>query len=276
MTFFLNGNVFASQDTELKAATFNERNNKSHMNQQIKIPKADPSGRFIPTLNEMGFMTTQLDPYSQSFVEYAIKIKEPVLEVGAAYGVATLAALSRGATVYCNDIDIRHLKIVEQQANKNDLARLKLVPGAFPKELDFPENSFGAILMARVIHFFDPETLQLAMKKAYSWLKPGGKLVIIADTPYLKNMADFIPEYERRVKNGDKWPGIMGDPKQFTNNPHFHDFLHVLDDKVLSRVLSEQGFEVEKIEMLSRVDYPADRQLDGRESVAVIAVKPNQ
>lgn len=263
-----------SRELISKAPVTTEKNNDDLRMNKTKLPKADPSGRFIPTLNKMGYMTTHLDPYSQAFVEYAAKTREPVLEIGAAYGVATLAALSAGATVFCNDIDLRHLKIVEQNTAKKDLHRLKLVPGAFPRELNFPNETFRAILIARVLHFFDPETLELSLKKSYEWLKPGGKLVIVADTPYLKNMASFIPEYERRVKNGDKWPGIMGDPKKYVNNPNFHHFIHVLDVNVLTRILLEQGFEIEKIETLNRTDYPPDRQLDGRESVAAIARKP--
>lgn len=270
---YLNASATTNNLESRKAKT--EKSNFSLNNvTNINIPKADPSGHFIPTLNRTGYMTTSLDPYSQEFVSYAVHSHDPVLEIGAAYGVATLAALGQGATVYCNDIEVKHLEIVAQLAKQKGFSRLKLVPGAFPKELNFPDNSFRAILIARVLHFFDPETLELSMKQTYKWLKPGGKLIIVADTPYLKNFAKFIPEYEKRIKNKEKWPGIMDNPKKYVNNPNFPDFIHLLDADILTRILLKQGFVIEKIGTLNRTDYPADRRLDGRESVGVIAQKP--
>ncbi len=86
--------------------------NKSKIH-NLQIPKAEDSGCFIPTLNKTGYMTTQLDSFSQEFVEYASKDKRRlVLVVGAAYGIATLAALSRGANLICNNIETRHLHLL--------------------------------------------------------------------------------------------------------------------------------------------------------------------
>ena len=47
----------------------------------------------VPTLNGRGFMLENLDPYSQSFVSFASEAELPLLDIGCAYGVATLAAL---------------------------------------------------------------------------------------------------------------------------------------------------------------------------------------
>lgn len=256
-----------------KADFFRFLNNKT-VPKRINLPKADPSGYFIPTLNRTGYMTTRLDPYSQEFVNYASKSISPVLDIGAAYGVATLAALENGAAVYCNDIEIKHLKIVEELAKQKGFKRLKLVPGSFPRELNFCENKFEAILIARVLHFFDPETLDLSLKLTYKWLKPNGKLFIVADTPYLRNIAKFIPIYERRLKSDEKWPGIMSNPKEYVDNPNFPNFIHWLDIDILKRELLKHGFIIEKIGYINRLDYPPDRRLDGRESVGVIARKP--
>lgn len=240
---------------------------------KLELPPSDPSGYFIPTLNQMGYMTVHVDPYSQAFIEYAASHKGLNLEIGTAYGVATLQALARGATVVANDIEIRHLHILTQRTAEKDLPRLRLVPGAFPRELHFEENTFQSILIARVLHFFDPVTLELAVKKAWDWLKPTGKLIVVADTPYLKNLEAFIPIYEERVSKGDPWPGVIENPKHYAQDAHFPDFLHLLSEAVLRRVLSRQGFTIEKLEHFRRIDYPLDRQLDGRESVGAIVVK---
>ena len=39
---------------------------------KLKMPQAEENG-FIPTLNQMGYMTSSLDPFSKEFVDYAGK-----------------------------------------------------------------------------------------------------------------------------------------------------------------------------------------------------------
>lgn len=143
------------------------------------LPKAeDTSGFFIPTMNQIGYMTTHLDPYSQMFVDYAAICKGKVLEIGAAYGVASLAALAKGANVISNDIDARYLELAQKQATSEQLARLELNLAAFPHETHFPENSLDTILICRVLHFFDGDTIMYGLKLMHQWLAPGGKLLI--------------------------------------------------------------------------------------------------
>ena len=59
--------------------------------EQSGLPKPFIPG-LIPTMNNTGFMTEALDAYSQEFVSYAGSIADEVLDIGCAYGVATLAA----------------------------------------------------------------------------------------------------------------------------------------------------------------------------------------
>ena len=47
------------------------------------MPKPEPNG-FVRTLNNMGYMTSGLDPYSQAFVDFAPGAPGPCLDVGAA------------------------------------------------------------------------------------------------------------------------------------------------------------------------------------------------
>lgn len=242
----------------------------------LTIPKSDSSGFFIPTLNNTGYMTTRLDPYSQAFVEYAAQTQGSVLEIGAAYGIATLAALSLGAKIYCNDLDSRHLQLVVQQAaeQKLDLSRLITVPGAFPKNIDFPANALDGILMCRVLHFFNGPKIERSIQKAYQWLKEGGKIFIVAETPYLKTISAFIPKYEQNVKKGLKWPGLIRNLHQYFNDTKVPKLINSMDITVMTRVLESTGFVIEKISYLDRQDFPENRRLDGRESIGVVAYKP--
>ena len=105
-----------------------------------------------PTLNKMGYAFDNLTSYGDSFVDFCEIVDGPVLDVGAAYGVATLQALEKGAFVLANDIDRHHLKIIKEKAFRRGFYRLKLIETPFPY-LNFENNSLGAILMSQVLHF---------------------------------------------------------------------------------------------------------------------------
>jgi len=240
----------------------------------LKMPNAEPNG-FVKTLNNMGYMTSTLDPFSQAFVDFSSKSSCPVLDIGAAYGVATLKALAKGASVIANDIDQRHLDILWERAPKSQRSRLQLKPGSFPHELHFTSNSIRAVLIARVFHFFSGPLIEESIAKIHEWLIPEGKLFIIAETPYLKSLQKFIPLYEERKREGNLWPGFIKDiaafaPDRAKNLPLQ---MNMLDPEILVRVLTKAGFKVEKAHTFARPDFPVDLQLDGRESVGVIARK---
>ncbi|HAZ08561.1 MAG TPA: hypothetical protein DCZ01_08595 [Elusimicrobia bacterium] len=240
----------------------------------LVMPPPEPNG-FIRTLNSMGYMTSSLDPFSRAFTEFAPKAPGQCLDVGAAYGVASLAALGNGASVISNDIDARHLKILSDRAPASDRDRLTLAVGDFPDTLDFPHGSLGTVLICRVMHFFDGPKIERAAKKVMDWLAPGGKVFVVSETPFLRTALTFRPTYESRLKAGDPWPGVVEnvgahDPKRAGTLPRL---MHLLDDKTLRRVFSTAGFVIERLEMFPRPDFPPDIQLDGRESIGLIARK---
>lgn len=240
-----------------------------------EMPQAEPGG-FVKTLNNMGYMTSGLDPYSQAFVDFASKGPGPALDIGAAYGVAALAALEAGAAVYANDIEPRHLRILEQRASAMDRPRLTILPGVFPDGLTFCPGSFGSILVARVLHFFDGPMIERSAEKLFEWLSAGGKVFVVAETPYLRNFKAFIPVYERRRRSGEPWPGMVDDVMAFSpgRGKSLPPRIHFLDPEILARVFLRAGFRIEKAATMPRPDFPPDLQFDGRESVGVIAEKP--
>lgn len=247
--------------TQNEAAAINQENDKTV---------------FWPTLNKTGFSLTHVDAFSKSFISYATTTKGPVLEIGAGYGAVTLEALRHRINIYCNDIEPKHLDLIEKSVveNKN---LLTLVPGAFPHEIHFDDNFFDAILINRVIHLFDGDTIEKSMKIIYQWLKPEGKVFILSDTPYLKKFEKFIPEYEQRVNSGKQWPGFIGNLSEYSDGSleHLPKQVHCLDINVMKKILLNAGFQIEDINYMKRTDYPEDRRLDGRESVYAIATKLN-
>lgn len=254
---------------------------------------AESAGKLIKTHNPIGgFTTIPCDPYSKKFLSYVEEIAKhdgKVLEIGAAFGAASLEALSLGATVYCNDIDPKNLAVVsnryfdgpssDRNPGTGDSKKLVFVPGSFPNELSgLPKNSFDAILICRVLHFFKGEIIEKSIKQMGELLKPGGKLFIICETPYLKNWKSFIPEYEKRVDHAVEWPGEITSPADYESSGRaatLPTFVHWISKDIIDRTIKRSGlFEIEQSCYIDRAgQFPDDLILDGKESVGAVAVK---
>lgn len=251
---------------------------------QYDMPEADSTGSFIPTVNKQGYMTTKtIDLFSKQFVECAEKSKTSggrVLEIGAAYGIATLSALDRGATVVCNDLEAIHLAVVVKEHMKMERGHLLPVAGSFPEELVFNDNEFDAILISRVLHFFDGDELVNALKKARQWLKIGGNLFVINETPYLSNWKSFHDDYNQKKLDGEKWPGLIKDTKKYEQNRSLSlpPLVHWLDEDTLRQALYEAGFIDDEIQIsyINREgQFPPDMLMkeEQRESVGCNVMK---
>jgi hypothetical protein len=219
---------------------------------QPKMPSAEPSG-FTPTLNKMGYMTAAPDYFSKEWIDFSGRAKLPSLEIGAAYGVATIPALESGATIIANDIDPRHLDILKQRVPAPLQKNLILRPGRFPGDIEFDPHSLEAILICRVLHFFDQPTIELAFQKMSSWLAPKGRLFALTETPYLKNFQEFIPIYESRVAAGEKFPGYVEDvmkvaPERGKTLP---PAIHFMNVDVLSRLAKNAGLIIKECHTIS-------------------------
>jgi ubiquinone/menaquinone biosynthesis C-methylase UbiE len=244
----------------------------------LKIPNTEKNG-FIPTLNQMGFMTSTLDSFSEEFTTFSALPWEGTsklsLEIGAAYGVATLKALQKGAHILANDIHEDHLTLLQERVPENLRKRLTLFPGQFPEGVELKNNSLKAILICRVLHFFNEEKLSQSLQKFVKALEPGGKIFVVTETPYLKNFLPFVPTFEKRKEEGLPLPGFVEDVMKI--DPIRGQFLPkemmVFDKDVLSHLFKSVGFHIEKCEEFARPEFPEDLRYDGRESVGLIAKK---
>lgn len=246
------------------------------MDDNLKVPEVKEG--WVPTLNKMGFMTTTLDSVSESFTKFAAHAPGPALEIGAAYGIATIEALKNGGRVIANDIDPRHLDLLKDQTPDQYKQNLTLQAGSFPDGIDFEKGSIGAVLVCRVMHFFDGPTVEKGINKIANWLAPGGKAFIVCDSPYVKTMRKFIPEFAANQNEGKRWPGFCETIHEICDPPELKNALppkmHFFTPDSLSRAFNEAEMVVEKAEMIARPDYPQMLQLDGRESTVIIATKP--
>jgi len=239
------------------------------------LPESPVEG-LIPTLNKMGWMTVAMDAYSKDFASHAGMLGangQESLDIGCAYGVATLAALEQGAWVCACDIEQRHLDILAQRVPKSARARFRSTPGALP-DVAFEPERFGAILAARVLHFLDGPQIEATVHKMYDWLIPGGRLYLVADTPYTGPWYIHASRYEQNKAAGDPWPGFCDDYVSLLpagTDPEGHPkFLNPLDPDILTRVCLAAGFKVISAEFLAS-STPRAR---GNEHAGIIATKP--
>jgi SAM-dependent methyltransferase len=223
-------------------------------------------------MNKTGWMTVSLDPYSEDFARYAGTIDDEVLDIGCAYGVATLAALEASASVCACDIEPRHLDILTQRVPADARNRYRSETGALPG-IDFQPDSFGAILASRVLHFLDGNQIEETVQKMHSWLKPGGRLYLVADTPYTGPWYIHADRYEKRKTEGDPWPGFVDNYAELLpegTDPEGHpEFINPLDPDVLTRVCVAADFDIISAEFLSS----STRHAKGREHAGIIARK---
>jgi len=230
-----------------------------------QMPKPFRKG-LIPTLNNMGFMLERLDPYSELFVEHMARVGGGALDLGCAYGVATLAALERGAHVTACDIDPGHIEVLTHRCPAEFKSRLTCVVGAVP-HVDFAHEAFDAVICARMLHFLRPDDFRLALKKIERWLKPGGKAFIVTDTVFAGPWRQKLASYTERKARGDKWPGLIEDYASVfppgTDMTGAPTFINLMDPDILHRECTGAGFVVERAAF---IDLDSPTPLDsGRE-----------
>lgn len=241
-----------------------------------EIPKQWIKG-LVPTMNDKGFMFEVLDDYAKEFIRVAATRDDEALDVGCAYGVATIAALKAGARVTACDMDERHLAVLKSRVPPELQDRVTLRTGTLP-DIDLPENHFGALLCSRVLHFLPGDEIEQSVANMYRWLKPGGRLFLVADTPF-GIWRKFIPTWEANQASGARWPGFMEKPVNYLPyEPSSDDvgppIMNLLDPCLMRRTCEQAGFIVDKASFVDRSDFGGKGRMDGRENCGLSATKP--
>ncbi len=226
----------------------------------------------VPTLNSRGFMSESLDPFSQRFVEYAALCTAPVLDMGCAYGIATRAALERGAFVHACDMEAGHVEIVLDETPPEQRARLTVSVGTLP-DVAFPDAAFAAILCSRVLHFMLGPDIRRALADMARWLQPQGRLFLVADTPYSGFWRGAAAAYEQRKGAGVEWPGFIEDLGALLPDGRLPagmlSYLNPLDPDLLARECERVGLVVEETGFVGR---PGD--VSAKHHAGAIARRP--
>jgi len=242
----------------------------------ITLKQPEARDALIVTLNRMGYMLSQPEKYNQAFIDFAAVAPGPVLDIGAAYGLATIPALEKGAYVIANDLDPRHLRILKSKVPPSLLNHLQIKPGRMPNELNFENNSLGAVLASRVLNFMLPQELELSFQKIFNWLKPGGKFFFLGGTPYMGNFRRFLPTYLKRKMEGHEWPGFLEDIPSCVSERacDLPQFINLIDEDALISSLIKAGFVIEEMGYSPAIEeHPEAMKFDGREQIGAIALK---
>lgn len=230
----------------------------------------------LKTHNNMGYMAVTFDEITQKFIEHVKKTKGTYLDAGAAFGSATLAALDAGAgKVVANDLETSHLNFLNSKVKGADKGKITTIAGDFPDAINLEPNSLDGILMARLLHFFDGPKIEKALRKSYSWLKPGSKAFIITVSPHVHQLKRTKRIIEKRKKQGMKWPGFFENIYLFA--PGFIGVtpksFHVLTQDIMEKKLKEVGFKVIYAKASSFTPWAKDVSPDGSEILGFVVEK---
>ncbi len=256
---------------------------------KLKTPKPDKDGRY-QTLNKRGTTTPYSNYFIDEFARYAQHGKKRVLQIDATFGHHTINALEKPISEFITtDTCISHLAITAMRIHNllpdDRSSSVKFFHGPFPKSFKyFKSNSLDAVLLNRVLHYYSPKELIKTMKELLRVLKPGGRIYVIAITPYVNRYKSFIPLYKQRLILKQQYPGYLNNLRNFADQEvttpnqmnQIEDGAFIFfDAQFMYRLLSENGFIIRKCYEFSLSHTSDIWQLDGRELVGAIAQKPS-
>lgn len=230
----------------------------------------------LNTQNKKGF-TYKLSFIGEQFVTFSSFPHKKVMDVGAAFGVATLPILEKGAKVIAVDIEKTHLESIEEKAQSKGLSDNLQTICQKIQDIVIPDNSLDAIYISQVLPFLTGQEIEDTITKIKKWLKPQGKLFIVSFTPYIEHSISYAPVFEEKRKNKEKWPGYIKDLKKYsTGNPianHLPPSIHHIDEKDLAMALFNHNFMIEHLSYFGDEanDLPYGIKYDGRERIGVVA-----
>jgi len=215
------------------------------LSQEFTMPAPKPGGTLVEVLNHGGgTMTMKINSFAQELVNQAKNFKKPIVEIGPAFGVATIPLLEASAVpVIATDISAENLFVLKNRTPEEYRDRLYLNTGRFPEGVDFDSDSISAILICRVLHFLKGEVIDQGLEKAHKWLEEGGLLVVTTSSPFQSTVLPFMSEYQNNKRQHIRWPGHDKTYGLRSLMPNIDPFFHVLEIGTLSKAMEEAGFE---------------------------------
>lgn len=258
-------------------------------------PISRGSGRIL-SWNAFGYLEapgSPLEPASRRLLDLIAQghiprsnSTDPIVvgEFAAGAGEFLIQCLKSGRSdlvaVY-NDISVEHGHLFYREFLKlglpstgGGLNPLLMVIASFPTELaDAAHGLFGAIRIARHLHFLNGPKIREALYAANQALLPGGYIAITATSPNI--FRDGQQRVDRNRQAGYKWPGYIPNSRPRLRNPSaYPNQLHLFDSELLGRELKRAGFEiVSGPDLSSNPEVSRLFDSNGNELIGVLARK---
>lgn len=251
-------------------------------NQKLAIP--EERAYRIPTLNNYGYMFTKFDPLTKLLLK---KIQQDpnisIFEVGGAYGNVAEAALELGIKRYdLNDIELRHLQAfankLQKEGKHHFFSSLSLIPGRCPDEVKIASNSYDAILVNKVLHFFTPDTIDSFILWLRNGLKANGKVYILTISPFYKGHESLLKSYNEKQALKERFPGYCpsyhaSEPGKLYPQQARPNSLLFMELETLKNLFIQHGFSIENEYELSIIDSKTSEWSSGKDMVGIVATK---
>ena len=252
--------------------------------EKIKAQKPDERGN-IPTFNKYGFAQNEdffPDPYTIDFVLYAIEKDgdrdRKSLEIGAGFANLSLQVIKGGGKMVINDLDPGHLDVAQSRIPKGMRSLAEFVPGEFPDDLHLADQSLDAVF-CRVLQFLSGKDIERGFEKIKRWLKPKGRIYILAPCIHMPGVNPKAFEtFMRKRRCGEMWPGMNTSTKDVYASDFAYnlpDKIHVFDMDTIINALIRTGFNIQKVSYFDKYNRRNTRANPGRTTIGVIASPGN-
>jgi ubiquinone/menaquinone biosynthesis C-methylase UbiE len=241
------------------------------------MPTPNAEGR-IRTFNQMGAMNTTFGEFDY-LIFNSINEDETVLDVGATFGQMSIEAVRRGADVTAVDLDERH-KVATLNRTEPQAQKIKYVTGDFssPAILDaLGDKKFDHIILSRVFMYMTGDQIINSLNHASSLLHEGGKVYVLATTPFMNIFSFAKDEYEVAKNMGNLWPGYITSihQKEPGLSSKIPDTYHMIDAKTLKRAAKKSGLSFTQEPTYSGIPYQSGEiECRGQEYVTAILSRP--
>lgn len=231
----------------------------------------------IPTKNKTGFMFLEINGASPQFIQQVPHCTDLMMDLGCAYGIVTLAALPHAqCPIIAFDLSKEHLDILNSSVPKEYTEKLTIIPGRFPQDFTFSDNSFDAIHSSYMFHFLNGSDTEKGLEKCFNALKPSGKIYINTVSVYFKPFKGILTIYQENLKAAVKWPGMILDFKNHLPEedvPYAPEFIHTHRLEDFESLLKNAGFLVDKI-FYYDLKTPKSFASEGKGFIGAVATKP--
>lgn len=195
------------------------------------------------------------DPMEEAWVSAASLLDDGscALEIGAAFGRATVDALQRGCPhVVCNDLSSSHLSEVQRRAAlmPAGTGRLTTLLGRVPTVLDgwVPPKPIRAVLAANIIHFLSPDEVTTLFSRLHELCADDAELFVSVDAPWNGGYRPLWPLYAARRLIGDAHPGYTRFPGPLSSilpeRMRAVRTYYPMEPRELARLLKASGWHV--------------------------------